>query len=293
MLLPGQLTLLIVALCLQWVLSSRSIVVDNTEDDLSADVDQSFAESKPEHSTYGAHPATFIVLAVALGALGAANAWDVPLYAVMVAAAGVTAVGVPFRINSIGSWSRLAKNLAIAVLVFAFAYVLYLPFHRSFEALFTQVERVRAGTDPSEFGLHLAGLLTLVALGIIALGIRHQPIRNTAHDLRFERFLSITTMLVAVVVSAGLVFFLDQQPVDLWFVLLPLAYPERNDRISLLGLLSSEPLRRFSSQQYSCCPSLWLPCLAGPFWRSRLPSGSPVFSSGSPQMMEPNDFSVC
>ncbi len=214
------ITLLIVGLCLQWVLAARQNLTTTSEPEQTNNVRH---KDEPSFELRPLNPATFLLTAIALGSLGAANAWDVPLYAVFVLAAAVTAVGVPFKLEGRSSWLQLPKNLAISAVIFALAYLLFLPFHRSFQALFTSVDQVRAGTKPSEFGLHLGGLLTLVLLGLLALGARRFAQRKPRHDLRYERILVVSTFLLAIVVSGLLVLFVDRQPAALWSVLLSMA----------------------------------------------------------------------
>ncbi len=101
------------------------------------------------------------VLGLALGSLSAANAWDVPLYAALV----LTALAMLHQQQK-NLVRQVLGTLSNALVVLIIAFVGFKPFHDHFSALFSSVARVRTGTDIGEFGLHLFGLITLIALGL-------------------------------------------------------------------------------------------------------------------------------
>ncbi|MCC6944358.1 MAG: hypothetical protein IT335_07260 [Thermomicrobiales bacterium] len=101
------------------------------------------------------------LMGLALGTLSATNAWDVPLYAVLILASLWLAA------ESLG---RLQSSLVAVALLAAGTSVLgmaaFLPFHRHYVALFNTVEKVRAPTAPGEWFLHVGGLLALLVIGL-------------------------------------------------------------------------------------------------------------------------------
>lgn len=107
-----------------------------------------------------------VALALCLGSLSAANAWDVPVYAVAAVA-------------SIFLWSKRFGNLLVRLLVTivvsgatgALAYLMFRPFHDHFVALFSEVDRVRAGTDLGQFMLHLGALLGIIGVSMAVSGL--------------------------------------------------------------------------------------------------------------------------
>lgn len=136
-----------------------------------------------------------LLATLGLGTLGASNAWDVPLYAILLAA-------------SVFMYFQRVKPIAIALAVsaittaacFGFAYLLFKPFHDAFVALFSEVDRVRAGADLTGYLDHLGGLLALIALGLAAYLIE----RNARRDMPVERACS-PLLLASLVAVAGIV----------------------------------------------------------------------------------------
>src|SRR5215203_1542714 len=65
------------------------------------------------------------------------------------------------------------------------AWLLFLPFHLHFVALFSQLALVRDPTDPIQFLSHLGGLIVVVALGLVVLLLprRREHLLNTASTL--------------------------------------------------------------------------------------------------------------
>ena len=81
-----------------------------------------------------------------LGSLSATNAWDVPVYAALAVAAAFMAT------DGIAGWTRRAAVCGgVAIGLGLAAWLLFLPFHRNFVALFGSVALVRDPTDLVQF----------------------------------------------------------------------------------------------------------------------------------------------
>lgn len=104
------------------------------------------------------------LLTLSLGALFPTNAWDVPVYAALTAVAVFMATSV---------WRGLAFRLSLTLLLTAavggISYLLYLPFHSHYVALFGSLERVRTTTGFWVFLDHFGGLLAIAACGLVLL----------------------------------------------------------------------------------------------------------------------------
>ncbi|MBW3632676.1 MAG: glycosyltransferase family 39 protein [Chloroflexi bacterium] len=111
--------------------------------------------------------ARLTILALLLGTLSATNAWDVPVYAVLavvsvfMATCGVTPLS-----------RRLFTFIAASALVLGGAWLLFLPFHLHFVALFSQVALVGDPSDLIQFLSHLGGQIVVCSLGLTALLLR-------------------------------------------------------------------------------------------------------------------------
>jgi len=121
--------------------------------------------------------APFFLATLSLGTLGASNAWDVPLYAALIAAS-VFMYFQPIKPIPIA----LAMSGVATAAIFGGAYLLFKPFHDGFVALFSTVGRVRNGTELTESMDHLGGLLALIALGMAVYSIE----RNGRRDVAWE-----------------------------------------------------------------------------------------------------------
>lgn len=102
------------------------------------------------------------LLALTLGALFPTNAWDVPVYAAL---AVVSIFMATARLRGLAI--RLALTASVAGITGASAYLLYLPFHRHYVALFGSIQRVRSTTGLWVFLDHLGGLLTIAGFGVV------------------------------------------------------------------------------------------------------------------------------
>lgn len=102
------------------------------------------------------------LLALSLGALFPTNAWDVPVYAALAVVSIFMATG---RLGGLGF--RLAIAATTAAVTGSVAYLLYLPFHSHYVALFGTVERVRSTTDFWTFLDHFGGLLAVAGFGLV------------------------------------------------------------------------------------------------------------------------------
>ena len=108
--------------------------------------------------------ARLTALALLLGSLSATNAWDVPVYA------GLGLVSIFMATSSVRPISRRLVALAAgSALALGGAWLLFLPFHLHFVALFSQLALVRDPTDLVQFLSHLGGLTVIAALGLVVL----------------------------------------------------------------------------------------------------------------------------
>lgn len=104
------------------------------------------------------------LMSLLLGTLSATNAWDVPIYA------AIAIVAIWLATRSIGSPGRRYSAAAAGAGAIALgAYLLFLPFHRHYVALFGSLERVHDVTPFSEWADHLGGLMVIAALGLLAM----------------------------------------------------------------------------------------------------------------------------
>ncbi|MGH2618105.1 MAG: DUF2298 domain-containing protein, partial [Thermomicrobiales bacterium] len=107
--------------------------------------------------------ARLAVLALLIGSLSATNAWDVPVYAAL----AVTAIFM--ATSSMSRRQRILMFAGTSVAWAVVAWLLFLPFHRHFVALFGQLALVRDPTDLLQFLTHAGGLLAICVLGLTAL----------------------------------------------------------------------------------------------------------------------------
>jgi YYY domain-containing protein len=134
---------------------------------------------------------------VSLGALFPTNAWDVPVYAalavvsIFMATAGLRGLAV-----------RLSLTAAIGATTGILAYVMYLPFHTHYVALFGSVERVRSTTGLWEFLDHLGGLLAIVGFGLVVALIEVRRDGRLFPDLPVGPLIVLVTLLLAAGLAA-------------------------------------------------------------------------------------------
>jgi len=112
--------------------------------------------------------ARLTALALLLGSLSATNAWDVPVYA------GLGLVSIFMMTSSVRPISRRGTRRVMALatgsaLALGGAWLLFLPFHLHFVALFSQLALVRDPTNLVQFLSHLGGLTIIAALGLVVL----------------------------------------------------------------------------------------------------------------------------
>jgi YYY domain-containing protein len=104
------------------------------------------------------------LIALALGTLFATNAWDVPVYAILSVSAILMASSV------VRPWPLRAVAFVTASLaVVAASWLLFLPFHQHFVALFNQVALVREPTNFLQFLTHFGALIAICAVGLTVL----------------------------------------------------------------------------------------------------------------------------
>ncbi|MEZ4565045.1 MAG: DUF2298 domain-containing protein [Thermomicrobiales bacterium] len=128
----------------------------------------SYALARPDFA-YGEanrlHRAMLVALAaLLLGTLFVTNAWDVPVYAALAVVALL--MGILSSPRSARTWLLAAGQVAV---VLGGAYLLFLPFHQHFVALFSQIALVRDPTDLLQFLTHFGALITLGAVGLTAM----------------------------------------------------------------------------------------------------------------------------
>jgi hypothetical protein len=122
---------------------------------------------EPIGSSLDRRPTTLlrlVGLALVLGTLGATNAWDVPVYAMLAVAALWMASRAELR-----WWRRLVVFAVTALAMAIAAYALFLPFHSQFVALFGSLAPVQAPTSLSEWGFHAGGLVAIAASALVTL----------------------------------------------------------------------------------------------------------------------------
>lgn len=105
-------------------------------------------------------------LSLCLGTISAANAWDVPVYAVLMVAA-VFLWSARFGTMVV----RVLAALSIGALTGLLGYLMFRPFHEHFIALFNELGRVTRGTDLGQFTLHFGGLLGILGLAMVGSGL--------------------------------------------------------------------------------------------------------------------------
>lgn len=132
-----------------------------------------------------------IGLALGLGALSAANFWDVPVYAVLLPAA-VFLWSARFG----GFVFRVVATVLVAGATGALAYLMFRPFHEHFVALFSDLGRVPSGTDLDQFTLHFGGLL-----GIIGIATATSGLLSWSVDKRRWRDVAIVVFCLSVTVA--------------------------------------------------------------------------------------------
>ena len=103
-------------------------------------------------------------LALVLGSLSATNAWDVPVYAL------VALVAIWMATRSEPRWRRrLGVFLGASAGLVALAYLLFVPFHAHFVAMFGSVAPVADPTPFSEWALHIGGLAAICTTALLVL----------------------------------------------------------------------------------------------------------------------------
>ena len=109
-------------------------------------------------------PLLLVLAALLLGTLFVTNAWDVPVYAALAVVSLVT--GALTSPRTPRAYLRAAAQVLV---VLGGAYLLFLPFHRHFVALFSQVALVHDPTDLLQFLTHFGAFVAVGAIGLTAL----------------------------------------------------------------------------------------------------------------------------
>ena len=124
------------------------------------------SETPARHAARRMLAVRLLLLSLVLGSIFPTNAWDVPVYAAL----GVVSIWLAIRMLP-SLQVRFAIAGLVAAVVGAMAYLLFLPFHSNYVALFSSIGRTRAPTDFWQFASHLGGLLTIAGLGIVVAGL--------------------------------------------------------------------------------------------------------------------------
>lgn len=104
-----------------------------------------------------------LLAALVVGVLYPTNTWDFFTYAAFI----VASLFATFRFFR---WpARLVSTAVVGGLTVGIGYVLYLPFHQHFVALFSSVKHSDQTTDPGQFSQHFGGIFLLAFFGLIAL----------------------------------------------------------------------------------------------------------------------------
>lgn len=111
---------------------------------------------------------TLAVVALALGAAWCTNTWDLPTYGLLVALVLVSRLFPPgsdgfWRTLRLLRWPAIRNVTLAAVLTFAGAYALYLPFHANFQNFISGTGSVTTPTNPAQFVTLFGIWLFLVA----------------------------------------------------------------------------------------------------------------------------------
>ena len=127
--------------------------------------------------------------ALLLGTLFVTNAWDVPVYAVLAVVSLLMG-----SLTSVRSVRSLLGAAAQAGVVVGGAYLLFLPFHQHFVALFSQVALVQDPTDLLQFLTHFGAFIAVAAVGLTAILLP----QGTAADRLMWPIASVTASLIGV-----------------------------------------------------------------------------------------------
>jgi YYY domain-containing protein len=148
------ITVLVIALCYSIAAEPRLLLL-------------AFSQSASSRNARALIAVRLGLLAVALGALFPTNAWDVPVYAAL------TGISIFMATRSFSTFqSRIGVTAGLGAAVAVPAYLLYLPFHQHYVALFGTLERVRTTSDLQPLLVHFGGLMLIATIGIIALRLR-------------------------------------------------------------------------------------------------------------------------
>ena len=141
--------------------------------------------------TYSRTLLQLLFIGLALGTLSAANAWDVPVYALLVGASLWTAAGRSDRTML----NRIATTVIGLGVTGGIAYLGFKPFHDSFEALYSSIDWVPVGTAFRDFAIHLGGFSLILALGLPLLLTSH-PDGSRGRAEKIVILVGVTTLMV-------------------------------------------------------------------------------------------------
>ena len=170
--------------------------------------------------------------ALLLGTLFVTNAWDAPVYAVLAVVSLLT--------GSLSTRRSPRAFLSAAVqagLVLGGAYLLFMPFHQHFVALFSQIALVHDPTDPIQFLTHFGVFIVVGSVGLTALLL---PPSLTSRRLAWP-IMSLVVTVTGVVVLA--------QAASTAFILL--------GRVLILAGLAGPPLMAAAWRALSDQPVTW------------------------------------
>ncbi|CAA9573128.1 MAG: hypothetical protein AVDCRST_MAG87-2621, partial [uncultured Thermomicrobiales bacterium] len=172
------ITVLIVALAYALVLDRRAVAIVATA---------------PRRSLRASLPliSRFALLALALGTLFMTNAWDVPTFA------AITAVGILMASRGFSHlWKRLAGTAAAVAGVVVVAYIVALPFIRSYVTIVSELATTRDQSLLLAVESHFGVFLLIVPFGLCALLYRRAGSASLVFDPVLWAALLITALLV-------------------------------------------------------------------------------------------------
>ena len=141
----------------------------------------------------------FAALALTLGALFAAHSWDYPTYFFI----AVAAIAIALLARGVGAPTTLAWSVAVAALLFAVSYVLFVPYHAANETFYTEIvasnEQTPIRSLLAIFGLPLLVIVaSLLPAAALALGRPGAGLRGLLREFR------ITGVAIGIAILIGI-----------------------------------------------------------------------------------------
>ena len=112
-----------------------------------------------------------VLSSLAVGSLFMINAWDMPLFAILIAVAiFMLTAGVPGVVRRAGMTAAIVAGTGLL------AFLMTIPFNMHYVALFGEIDTVREQTPFIAIETHLGGQLLLVTFGVAALMLPRAPL---------------------------------------------------------------------------------------------------------------------